>query len=163
MSSHHDLYCQPPTHAYTHDTPRQIAHMSAPALSAPTLVSTSRSHPLPPPCHPQQPLPPDIGVHANSQPLNPGSFPRSPTGCYVPPRFVPPPNTSQVPPTPDFKLKQRVRARISADAWVMGVIVSVLHICSKFTGRGYVVEFESVEGTGQYETREFSAQELNPY
>jgi hypothetical protein len=62
-----------------------------------------------------------------------------------------------------YEERQKVTVRITADTWVIGVIVGIAHFCSKFTGRKYRVEFESIDGTGRRETRDFSHEDLMPY
>jgi len=112
----------------------------------------------PPPVSAQQHLPP--GAHASSAPFcllaDAGALPSS-SGRHVPPRSQ---NAPYIPPTPVFICRQKVKARITSDLWVIGIIVSALHLCSKFTGLGYTVEFESVEGRGR---DEFSVEDLKPY
>ncbi|KAH9995819.1 hypothetical protein BJV77DRAFT_990240 [Russula vinacea] len=94
------------------------------------------------------------------------------TGPYYPspgyPGFSAPPHGGPMLPRPPSSLpmphyRQKVTVRITADTWVIGVIVGIAHFCSKFTGRKYRVEFESIDGTGRRETRDFSHEEMMPY
>ncbi|KAI9512029.1 hypothetical protein F5148DRAFT_1165743 [Russula earlei] len=66
-------------------------------------------------------------------------------------------------PIPNFKEKQKVRVRVTADKWVIGIIISVVYICSMFTPIKYLVEFESVDGSGQRQRGEFSNEDVVPY
>jgi len=68
-------------------------------------------------------------------------------------------DASNAMPLSNFKMNQTVRAYLTTDTWVMGVIIGVAHLCSKVTGRTYWVQFESVEGR---KTEEFSETQLKP-
>jgi len=50
-----------------------------------------------------------------------------------------------------YKVKEKVNVRISADTWVVGMIVGLVHLASMVTGRKYRVQFESIEGRREEE------------
>jgi len=90
-----------------------------------------------------------------------------PAGPYypppAPPRYPPysaPPGTGSHP--PDYRVKQKVSVRIAANTWVLGIVTSIVYIYSALTGGTYTVEFDSVDGSGRRETRDFSDEELRP-
>jgi len=160
-----------------HDQPPWGYHRDAPTLPAPNASAHQIPSPScprvrfthnpapptrPPPISQQYP-PPGSRAHSASdyQQLDPGVFPSSSNGCYALPLGSQ--KTSRIPPAGKFVCQQKVKARITTDAWVIGIIVGVLHVCSKFTGLKYDVQFESVEGSGQYETRAFPVEDLSPY
>ncbi|KAH9959628.1 hypothetical protein BC827DRAFT_1156199 [Russula dissimulans] len=62
-----------------------------------------------------------------------------------------------------FLQKDKVCLRIDADTWVIGVIITVVHICTKLAGGKYVVEYLSIDGSGRRERREVSNEVLMPY
>ncbi|KAH9031091.1 hypothetical protein EDB84DRAFT_1493569 [Lactarius hengduanensis] len=173
MGTPHGPHNQPPSSwGYRYDTPTLHAPAGVPNAPAGQMFKPScptRTHTPAPPTRPRHPPPPrqhpPPSAHAYSashyQQLDAGNFPPSSSGCYgLPPRAQ---HMPRIPSAPEFAIQQRVRARITADGWVLGIIVSALHLCSKFTGLGYTVEFESVEGGGRPERREFSVRDLDPY
>ncbi|KAI9440058.1 hypothetical protein H4582DRAFT_1944733 [Lactarius indigo] len=169
MGTPHGPHNQPPFWGHRYDTPTLPAPAGVSNAPASQMLKPSyptRTHPPAPPTRPCRPPPRQHqtpGSHAYSashcQQLDAGGFPPSSGGCYgQPPR---PQNTPRIQSAPEFR--QKVRARITADGWVLGIIVSALHLCSKFAGLGYTVEIESVEGSGRPEKREFSVEDLDPY
>lgn len=60
-----------------------------------------------------------------------------------------------------YKVSQKVRVRINADTWVVGIIVGFVQLASLITGKKYQVEFESM--SGQRETGEFFREDMVPY
>ncbi|KAI0001513.1 hypothetical protein BJV74DRAFT_882473 [Russula compacta] len=126
MSSH--------SHPYNHYDPRW---QPGPSLSGPH----DATGPHYPPPYPAYPLPSDAALRANPPPPAPDIFPTPANGGYMLP-----PHAPNALPVADYRERQRVRARITADTWVMGIVIGVMHICAKFTGGTYLVEFESIDG-----------------
>lgn len=59
-----------------------------------------------------------------------------------------------------YKVRQKVNVRISADTWVVGVIVGFVHLASMITGRKYRVKFESIDGQRE---GDFFQEDMEPY
>jgi len=107
---------------------------------------------------PPQTGPPQNGPH---KPLD-GAGPFLPPPGY-PPYQVPAHGGYPRPRPSDFREKDKVCLRIDADTWVIGIIITVVHICTKLAGGKYVVEYLSIDGSGRRERREVSNEVLMPY
>ncbi|KAH9058361.1 hypothetical protein EDB87DRAFT_1685336 [Lactarius vividus] len=134
MGTPHRPHNQPPSSGgYHYDTPTLPApagQMLKPSYPTRTHHSAPPTRPYHPP-PPRQHSPPSAHAHSAShrQQLDAGVFPPPSSGCYgLPPR---PQNAPRLPSAPEFAYRQRVKARITADGWVIGIIVSALHVCSK--------------------------------
>jgi len=79
----------------------------------------------------------------------------------MPPPIPPRQSNSGLLPMLQYKVSQKVRVRINADTWVVGIIVGFVQLASLITGKKYQVEFESM--SGQRETGEFFREDMVPY
>ncbi|KAI0266622.1 hypothetical protein BGY98DRAFT_1029464 [Russula aff. rugulosa BPL654] len=94
------------------------------------------------------------GSHPGYPPPGYAAFPAPNRGGPMPPR----PSNSGFLPMVQYNVRQKVNVRLNADTWVVGIIVGFVHLASLITGRKYRVQFESIEGEG-----EFFHEDVEPY
>ncbi|KAI0293746.1 hypothetical protein BC826DRAFT_1140963 [Russula brevipes] len=111
-SNHHDPNWQPP-----YPGPPQCSHDGRGPYYPPAHPPASSSRPRPPS---------NAGVPANPQRPPMPIFPPSAGSSFR----VPQASTRNLPIT---NYEQKVSARITTDAWVMGFIVGIVHFCTKVT------------------------------